>query len=675
MANNGEDSYETQLFMRVPEGLSYVNFDRLDTSKDVPILCSAPTPSTNNTLKCDIGNPLPFHSKARFRVFFQPRPSSEFKSNYEFYVEANSTNPEDVHRQADNLIRVSFPIRVQTDMKVFGVSDPQPVRHNATQWKKFTEKNMETEIGPEVTHIYEVKCEGPSDIEEAEVVILWPSYTVNGQHLMYLMEQPMVDGPAECEHVDDVNPLALQLSRKAKWQSQRTQQQYYEEQRVITAQGGELDTEEGVLRRTDGGYVSRGGGGLGGETTYSRSGSSSSHSSSRTVYSGSGQGGGQGSGTTTYYQGGSGQSGGGSYSAAGGSSSSRDTVYNRVSGDNRDDYYGSRGGGGTSVVSGSGHQYGRTTTTTTTTTNQQQHHRGTGSAIGAGAGAGVIESEEALLRREQAGVTSVSTGTGSQPNRAVFGSPVSGVLVHGAFDVSGADRDNVESSRQSSATRYGQSSRDNVFTSGAAVGRGTSQSSSTTYGGGASRQQHQYYGSGGGSSSTGHTSSASAGAGDIVGSGSYRESEEYTSRVYTRGGSGSSSSSDYDHFNQLGSGGSDVRSSSGGGSSGQVYGGGYQHGSIHSGLGSVGTGFHGQNTTSQHEYRREHSLGGGSGGASGGYTRTYNYSRSYSSQQQQEYDRQGRTGSGISSSGTPDEYEVSGMRTIRLILYKLVSLG
>jgi hypothetical protein len=47
----------SMMYMTVPSGLSYVNFEKkTDPRKDIPILCSAPSPSTNNTLKCDIGN-------------------------------------------------------------------------------------------------------------------------------------------------------------------------------------------------------------------------------------------------------------------------------------------------------------------------------------------------------------------------------------------------------------------------------------------------------------------------------------------------------------------------------------------------------------------------------------------------------------------------------------------
>jgi len=243
--NNGEDSYESMLYMTVPKGLSYVNFDRLDTSKDVPILCSAPTASSNNTLKCDIGNPLPTYSKAHFRLYFQPRYGSEVKSSYDFYVVANSTNPEETYAKADNARVISMPIRVQTDMKVVGASHPQPVRHNASQFAQYAqkEKNEEADVGPEVIHVYEVKCEGPSDIANAEVTILWPSYTLTNKHFLYLLEQPVVEGPAECDHVDDVNPLALIIQRHNKFESYSLGSKYS----TSSTHHLSLDTEESSL--------------------------------------------------------------------------------------------------------------------------------------------------------------------------------------------------------------------------------------------------------------------------------------------------------------------------------------------------------------------------------------------------------------------------------------------
>jgi len=58
--NEGEDSFETTFDMTVPPGVNYVKIERVDDNEnDIPVQCSAPSAITNNTLHCDIGNPLP----------------------------------------------------------------------------------------------------------------------------------------------------------------------------------------------------------------------------------------------------------------------------------------------------------------------------------------------------------------------------------------------------------------------------------------------------------------------------------------------------------------------------------------------------------------------------------------------------------------------------------------
>lgn len=53
--NYGEDAFEASFFMVFPKGL---NFRKVDYARDSPITCTAPSASTNMTLKCDLGNPL-----------------------------------------------------------------------------------------------------------------------------------------------------------------------------------------------------------------------------------------------------------------------------------------------------------------------------------------------------------------------------------------------------------------------------------------------------------------------------------------------------------------------------------------------------------------------------------------------------------------------------------------
>ena len=53
--------------------------------------------------------------------------------------------------------------------------------------------------------------QGPSDVLEAEVYILWPSFRPNGDPLLYLTGQPLVEGKGRCAFVADVNPYGLEV--------------------------------------------------------------------------------------------------------------------------------------------------------------------------------------------------------------------------------------------------------------------------------------------------------------------------------------------------------------------------------------------------------------------------------------------------------------------------------
>lgn len=59
VTNEGEDAFESVFDMKIPAGINYVNIERVDNERDVLVQCSAPSFINNNTLHCDIGNPLP----------------------------------------------------------------------------------------------------------------------------------------------------------------------------------------------------------------------------------------------------------------------------------------------------------------------------------------------------------------------------------------------------------------------------------------------------------------------------------------------------------------------------------------------------------------------------------------------------------------------------------------
>lgn len=77
--NEGEDAFEAVFDLTVPPGINYVNIERLDTERDIPVQCSAPSFINNNTLRCDIGNPLPKDKLVNFifRIIYIIRYSAQ----------------------------------------------------------------------------------------------------------------------------------------------------------------------------------------------------------------------------------------------------------------------------------------------------------------------------------------------------------------------------------------------------------------------------------------------------------------------------------------------------------------------------------------------------------------------------------------------------------------------
>lgn len=54
--NVGEDAFEATYTLEIPPGTNYVKFDQIGKERDIPVHCNF---GVNNTVKCDVGNPLP----------------------------------------------------------------------------------------------------------------------------------------------------------------------------------------------------------------------------------------------------------------------------------------------------------------------------------------------------------------------------------------------------------------------------------------------------------------------------------------------------------------------------------------------------------------------------------------------------------------------------------------
>merc|ERR1719495_625661 len=208
ISNAGEDAFNAMLDVQIPRGVSYVNANTGDSG--VSILCSPPSPRNNNTLQCEVGNPLRAGAQVSTTIILQPQtegldePISEFR----FGIAARSSNPENEDDNADNMLILAVPIRVETDFRVTGLSTPSQVQYNISAPLP-SRYEFEDDIGEVVTHTYDVKNKGPSSISEAEVYILWPSFNDYGDHLLYLLGFDYDHSLAKCESVKNLNPLSL----------------------------------------------------------------------------------------------------------------------------------------------------------------------------------------------------------------------------------------------------------------------------------------------------------------------------------------------------------------------------------------------------------------------------------------------------------------------------------
>lgn len=213
VSNIGEDAFEAGFFMTVPEGMNFRKIERVGDTRDTPITCTAPSAATNRTLKCDIGNPLSSKKEANFKVILLPATKQGIAPKYDFFMEANSTNAEVEGTDFDNVFKKTVGISVETNLSVKGVSIDEEILFNTTDYVALQNATQESEIGPQVVHIYEIRNGGPSTIEEAEVFFLWPYETISGDPLLYLLNQPETTRNMKCEQTQFANIGNVQLDR------------------------------------------------------------------------------------------------------------------------------------------------------------------------------------------------------------------------------------------------------------------------------------------------------------------------------------------------------------------------------------------------------------------------------------------------------------------------------
>ncbi|KAM8720230.1 hypothetical protein ACLKA7_006298 [Drosophila subpalustris] len=253
--NNYEDAFEAAFYMITPPDLQFKKLTELGENIDRPITCSAPDGNNNYTIKCDIGNPLPGKHLTHFAISFAPVERNTTANSYNFFWEANSTNPDRENSKLDNYGSKSILIDVRTDLTIKGTSKPDYQVYKADDYKAPENATTEEDLGPQVVHIYELRNNQSSFIKETVVDIYYPYKTLAGDHLMYILNPPELSGRIRCDSIP-TNELNVQLNEKLRVKSylQAGNRADYEAAAAGRQAGGSVG-ETGTATGQDGGHL------------------------------------------------------------------------------------------------------------------------------------------------------------------------------------------------------------------------------------------------------------------------------------------------------------------------------------------------------------------------------------------------------------------------------------
>lgn len=202
--NTGEDAHEAAVTVVVPDFLTYQGLD----DEEQKYSCDP----TGNVISCFVGNPLAEKQSAKFGIRLDPSKAVQSTEKYEISVNVTTTSVEE--NTDDNFVVLHFRVMIETDIHVFGFSDPTSVYFGG-EVRGASSIKFEDQIGSEVKHSYEIKNRGDAPVVSSTLVVHWPyelqSDYPDGKYVLYILEAPMLQGEGVC-HVDRtmINHLGIQ---------------------------------------------------------------------------------------------------------------------------------------------------------------------------------------------------------------------------------------------------------------------------------------------------------------------------------------------------------------------------------------------------------------------------------------------------------------------------------
>ncbi|XP_012718146.2 integrin alpha-8 [Fundulus heteroclitus] len=205
-ANRGEGAYETELYTLLPPEADYIGVERRVESLS-QLNCEYKTINESRMVVCDLGNPMVTGTELSVGLRFSVQRLEDSGPNVSFELQIRSSNKDS---SESNLVSLNLTIAASAQLDLRGVSHPSQVVLPFPNWEPKEKPVKEDDVGPQVTHIYELHNSGPSSIGRAELQVGWPA-RFRDENLLYAMEI-QTDGPISCRTNTSLNPHGLQIS-------------------------------------------------------------------------------------------------------------------------------------------------------------------------------------------------------------------------------------------------------------------------------------------------------------------------------------------------------------------------------------------------------------------------------------------------------------------------------
>ncbi|XP_054477173.1 integrin alpha-8 [Anoplopoma fimbria] len=204
--NRGEGAYETELHTLIPPEADYIGVERRVESLS-QLSCEYRMVNESRMVVCDLGNPMVAGTELSVGLRFSVQRLDDAGHKISFELQIHSSNKDN---SDSNPVSLNLSIIAKAQLHLRGVSHPSQVVLPFPRWEPKEKPVKEDDVGPQVTHIYELHNFGPSSIQDAELQVGWPS-RFRDENLLYAMEIQS-DGPISCRTNTSLNPLGLQIS-------------------------------------------------------------------------------------------------------------------------------------------------------------------------------------------------------------------------------------------------------------------------------------------------------------------------------------------------------------------------------------------------------------------------------------------------------------------------------